>query len=171
MDQSESTAANHFGRSQMATRRRWLQFSLATLLASTSVIALAVHWFAERRRLQTAEHDYESAKSYWEAGIGTVDHLLTASERLYSAELANSFSSRRAAKINYLNRTARLERHIVGIVCLMDESDIRRYRRAGTQLRIVREKLEGELDVKAQDQEWLKATHGQQDSSHGVATH
>lgn len=163
MTQSESTAANPVRPSRKATRRRWLQFSLATLLAFTTAIALAVHWFAERRRLQAAEHDYESAKAYWEAGIGTVDDLLTASERLYAAELANSFSSGRAAKINYLNRTARLERHIVGVVCLTDESDMSGYRRAGAQLRIVREELESELDVKVQDQEWLKAMYGPAD--------
>lgn len=143
----------------MATRRRWLQFSLATLLACTTVIALAVHWFAERRRLQTAEHAYEAAEASWEAGAGTLDNLLEASERLYSAERANSFSSGRAAKINYLNRTARLERRVVGVICLMEGSAIRKYRRAGSQLRTERERLERELGVKAQDEEWLKATY------------
>jgi hypothetical protein len=145
----------------MATRRRWLQFSLATLLACTTVIALTVHWFAERRRLQTAEHDYEAAKAFWEAGAVTLDELLTASERLYNAERANFFSSRRAANINYLNRTAWLERRVVGAVCITNESTMRTYSRAGSQLRTEREKLERELGVKAQDEEWLQAMYGQ----------
>src|SRR3569623_616732 len=123
----------------MATRRRWLQFSLATLLACTTVIALTVHWFAERRRLQTAEHDYQAAQAFWEAGAVTLDELLTASERLYNAERANSFSSAHAAKLNYLYRTARLERRVVGVVCLMDESAMRTYKRAGARLRTERE--------------------------------
>lgn len=145
----------------MATRRRWLQFSLATLLACTTVVALAVHRFAERRRLQTAEHDYEAAKAFWEAGTATLDDLMKASERLYSAELANSFSSGRTAKVNYLNRTAWLERHVVGAVCLMSESANRTYERAGARLRTVREQLERELGVKAHDEEWLQAMYGQ----------
>jgi len=143
----------------MPTRRRWFQFSLATLLAGTAVAAcatFAVQWFALWRRAEAAEHAFVAAESNWEAGTGRFEEVREASSRWLDAESAVPFSDQRAAQIAYLNRTARLERRATGraVYALFgSEEALHEHEQWALQLRADRKELESRLGVKAVDEE------------------
>ena len=117
----------------------------------TAASAFAVHCYAEGRRLRTAQHDFIAAKAFYMAGTVTTEDFVSASRELLDAELSAIFRRSCTAKIGYLNRTAWLERRLMGM-CFMPGSakDFAEHERQVLQFRAEREKLESELGVKAQ---------------------
>lgn len=139
----------------MAAGRRWRQFSLTSLLAVTAVAGcatFAAHWFASWRRAQAAEHAFVAAEAKWDAGIGRFEEVREASSKLLDAESALPFADRRAAQIAYLNRTARLEKRVAGMLALAmfgSREAFKQHETWALQLRAEREEWESRLGVKA----------------------
>lgn len=140
-------------------RRRRFQFSLATLLAGTTVAAcatFAAEWLASWRAVKAAEHAFMAAEAKWEAGIGRFEDVRKASSRWLDAKSAVPFSDRRAAQIAYLNRTARLETRVAGKLAfaLFGSSEaFKQHETWALQLRAEREELEARLGVRAAGEE------------------
>lgn len=89
------------------TRR--FQFSLASLLLTTAVVAVAVNWWTLRRRVVAARERFDRETAFYEVGAATTASLRQASKELLQAELAMPFvPSDRVAWLLYLDRT----RHI-----------------------------------------------------------
>lgn len=139
-------------------RWRRYQFSLATLLAGTAVVAcamIAVQWVASCRRAQAAEHAFIAAEAKWDAGIGQFEEVRETSSRWLDAESALPFADVRAAKIRYLARTARLEGRIAGMLrttIFTSQEAFQKHEQRALQLLTERETLEAELGVKVEDE-------------------
>lgn len=138
-------------------RRRRFQFSLATLLAGTAVVAcamFAVQWFALWRRAGATEHAFVAAEAKWDAGIGRFEEVRETSSRWHDAESALPFADERAAKIRYLARTARLEVRIPDMLrttMFTSQAAFQKHEKWALQLRTEREALEADIGVKAED--------------------
>jgi hypothetical protein len=91
------------------TRR--FQFSLASLLLTTALIAFAVNWWTLRQRVVAAKERFDRETAFYEVGGATSVSVFQASQELLQAELAMPFvPSDRVAWLSYLDRTRHLFR-------------------------------------------------------------
>ena len=88
-------------------RRRWLQFSLRTLLSVTAiagVVAYGLHWNNLRKETLAAWNELERAWAYWDAGVATNEEIYAASKNLCEAECGVPLASKVAAYATHLAR-------------------------------------------------------------------
>lgn len=91
--------------------KRRFQFSVASLLLGTAVIAIAADWWALRRRVIVAREHLEEQRAGYDVGTANVSTLRQASKELLQAELAMPFMpSDRVAWLSYLDRTREIFR-------------------------------------------------------------
>ena|SRR3569623_172989 len=83
--------SNYLTRAQPMKRR--LQFSLATLLGLVTIAAFPAHWYAAKRRVDTAREALDEARSRLDTGVADADAVYKASVELVRAERKLPFSN------------------------------------------------------------------------------
>jgi hypothetical protein len=96
---------------RLTAMRRRFQFSLASLLVATALVATAVNWCTLKQRAIAATHRFVATKASWDVGRATDSDPARASRELLDAELAIPFvPSDRGAWLSHLDRTRDLSR-------------------------------------------------------------
>lgn len=86
--------------------KRRFQFSLASLLVATALVAVAIDWWTLRQRVVAARQEFEAEAASYEIGTTNLLAVTTASKELLQAELSMPlFPSDRVAWLSYLDRT------------------------------------------------------------------
>jgi len=88
--------------------RRWFRFSLRTMFAVVTVLAVALYWPIRIRQASVASKNYQLAAAEFDSSVCAAEHVCEASLNLYRAELAVPFADRQAAAAAHYHRIERV---------------------------------------------------------------